>query len=83
MSAGLTVTAYALYCMDAAILAPGLEFASLPFVVFGVLEYLRIVQTRDAGGSPVDLLASSPALLGCGAAWLIVILLGLRASPGP
>ena len=83
VSAGLTITAYALYCIDAAILAPGLEFASLPFVVFGVLEYLRIVQTRDAGGSPVDLLVSSPALLGCGAGWLLAILLGLRASSGP
>ena len=83
VSAGLTITAYALYCIDAAILAPGFEFASLPFVVFGVLEYLRIVQTRDAGGSPVDLLASSPALLGCGAGWLIAVLLGLRASMGP
>ena len=83
VSAGLTITAYALYCIDAAILAPGFEFASLPFVVFGVLEYLRIVQTRDAGGSPVDLLVSSPALLGCGAGWLAAILLGLRASSGP
>ena len=83
VSAGLTITAYALYCLDAAILAPGFEFASLPFVVFGVLEYLRMVQTRDAGGSPVDLLTSSPALLGCGAGWLVAILLGLRASIGP
>ena len=83
VSAGLTITAYALYCLDAAILAPGFEFASLPFVVFGVLEYLRMVQTRDAGGSPVDLLASSPALLGCGAGWLVAVLLGLRASIGP
>ena len=83
VSAGLTITAYALYCLDAAILAPGFEFASLPFVLFGVLEYLRIVQTRDAGGSPVDLLVSSPALLGCGAGWVVAVLLGLRASGGP
>ena len=82
LSAGLTVTAYALYCMDAAILAPGREFASLPFVVLGVLEYLRLVQTRDAGGSPVDLLLSSWVLLGCGAAWVIAILIGLGASAG-
>lgn len=83
MSAGLTMTAYALYCLDGAILAPGFEFASLPFVVFGVLEYLRMVQTRDAGGSPVDLLASSPALLVCGAGWVVAVLIGLRASGGP
>lgn len=83
VSAGLTITAYALYCIDAAILAPGLEFGSLAFVVFGVLEYLRIVQTRDAGGSPVDLLASSRALMACGTGWVLVILLGLRASAGP
>ena len=82
VSAGLTITAYALYCLDAAILAPGFEFASLPFVVFGVLEYLRIVQTRDAGGSPLDLLVSSLALLGCGAGWAIAVLLGLLVSSG-
>ncbi len=80
VSAGLTITAYALYCMDAAVLAPGREFASLPFVVFGVMECLRIVHAEDGGGSPVDMLLSSPVLLACSFAWAGAILLSVRVS---
>ena len=80
VSAGLTITAYALYCMDADVLLPGREFASLPFVVFGVLECLRIVHAEEGGGSPVDMLLSSPALLACSFAWAAAILLSIRVS---
>ena len=80
VSAGLTITAYALYCMDAAVLLPGREFASLPFVVFGVMECLRIVHAEDGGGSPVDMLLSSPVLLACSLAWAAAILLSVRVS---
>ena len=80
VSAGLTITAYALYCMDAAVLVPGREFASLPFVVFGVMECLRIVHAEDGGGSPVDMLLSSPVLLACSLAWAAAILLSVRVS---
>ena len=80
VSAGLTITAYALYCMDAAVLAPGREFASLPFVVLGVMECLRIVHAEDGGGSPVDMLLSSPVLLACSLAWGAAILLSIRVS---
>lgn len=80
VSAGLTITAYALYCMDAVVLLPGREFASLPFVVFGVMECLRIVHAEDGGGSPVDMLLSSPVLLACSFAWAAAILLSLRVS---
>ena len=80
VSAGLTITAYALYCMDAAVLAPGREFASLPFVVLGVMECLRMVHAEDSGGSPVDMLLSSPVLLACSLAWGAAILLSIRVS---
>jgi decaprenyl-phosphate phosphoribosyltransferase len=80
VSAGLTITAYALYCMDAAVLLPGREFVSLPFVVFGVMECLRIVHAEDGGGSPVDMLLSSPVLLACSCAWAAAILLSIRVS---
>ena len=80
VSAGLTITAYALYCMDAALLVPGREFASLPFVVLGVMECLRIVHAEDGGGSPVDMLLSSPVLLACSLAWAAAILLSVRVS---
>jgi 4-hydroxybenzoate polyprenyltransferase len=74
VSAGMILIAYALYCMDAKVLLPRREFASLPFVVFGVLEYLRLAQVRGEGGSPVDLLLASPAVIVCGIGWTLASL---------
>ena len=62
---------YALYTMEAAVLVPGREFASLPFVLFGVFEYLRLAYINDEGGSPVDLILSSPKLLASGVGWAV------------
>jgi hypothetical protein len=55
-------------------LRPGRELASLPCAAFGILEYLRLVYARGAGGSPADLLLSSPMLLACGVLWLVAVL---------
>ena len=74
VSAAMTLIGYALYCMDAQVLLPGREFASLPFVVFGVLEYLRLAQVKGEGGSPVDLLFRSPALVASGVGWTLASL---------
>ncbi len=74
VSAGMILIGYALYCMDAQVLLPRREFASLPFVVFGVLEYLRLAQVRGEGSSPVDLLFESPALVVCGVGWMLASL---------
>ena len=41
---------------------------------FGVLDYLRVADLRDAGGSPVDVILSSPALLFCGIGWALATL---------
>ncbi len=71
VSASMTLVGYALYCMEAQVLVPGREFASLPFVLFGVLDYLRESMLTDRGGAPLDLLLSSPALLGCGLGWAV------------
>ena len=70
ITAGLAIFSYALYSMDAPVFVAGREFASLPFATFGILEYLRVVHTRDTGRSPVDVLLHSPALLVCGLGWL-------------
>jgi decaprenyl-phosphate phosphoribosyltransferase len=71
VTAGMILIAYALYCIEASVLISGREFASLPFVVFGVLEYLRLVQVRGEGGSPIDLLLASPAIVACGLGWTL------------
>jgi len=72
-----SLMAYALYCIEGGVLtrlAPGREFATLPFVVFGGLEYLRLVHARGAGGSPVDVVLGSPRLLLCGVGWVAAAL---------
>jgi decaprenyl-phosphate phosphoribosyltransferase len=71
VSTSMTLVGYALYCMEAKVLVPGREFASLPFVLFGVLDYLRESMLTDRGGAPLDLILSSPALLGCGVGWAL------------
>ncbi|MCP3977930.1 MAG: UbiA prenyltransferase family protein [bacterium] len=78
LTACLTLIAYALYSMEADVLIPGREFASLPFVVFGVLDYLRVAHLEDRGGSPVDLILSSPTLLICGLGWGVATLWSVR-----
>ena len=71
ITSAMTLMAYALYCIEAAVLIPGREFATLPFVVFGVFDYLRICHVEQTGGSPVDLLLSSPAIMTCGLGWIM------------
>ena len=46
------------------------KFAALPFVVFGVLDYLRMAHVKRGGGSPADMLLRSPTLLVAGVGWL-------------
>jgi hypothetical protein len=77
ITSGMAIVAYALYCMESAVLAPGREFASLPFVVFGVFEYLRLVHVKDEGDSPVDSALHSVKLQICGVGWLAATLWGL------
>ena len=64
-----SLISYALYCIEGGVLAVGREFATLPFVAFGVLEYLRLVHAHGAGGRPVDVLLTSPRLLLAGIGW--------------
>jgi 4-hydroxybenzoate polyprenyltransferase len=70
ISAGMTVLAYALYCKEAQVFLHGREFATLPFVLFGVFDYLRVVHVHNGGGSPVDTILSSPSLLVAGLGWV-------------
>lgn len=78
--AGVTLFSYALYSIETPLLVKGREFASLPFVVFGVLEYLRLAQVRGEGESPVDLLLHSPRLIAAGAGWMLASLWSVGLS---
>jgi 4-hydroxybenzoate polyprenyltransferase len=78
ITAAMAVVGYALYSMESAVLIPARKFASLPFVLFGVLDYLRLVHVREEGGSPVDALLGSPALLATGTGWLLSVVWSVR-----
>jgi 4-hydroxybenzoate polyprenyltransferase len=82
ITAATTLISYSLYCLEAAVLIQGREFASLPFVVFGVLEYLRLAHVHDAGGAPGEVLLHSPALLVSGFGWLAAIYWSVQLPGG-
>ena len=69
--AATALVGYSLYSIEAKVLLPGREFATVPFVWFGVLEYLRISIVEGRGGSPIDAILSSRALLATGVGWLV------------
>jgi decaprenyl-phosphate phosphoribosyltransferase len=77
LTAGVVLLSYGLYCQEALHLMKGREFASLPFVAFGLLDYLRLAYLRNEGASPVDLVLGSPAILVCGIGWSISVLWSL------
>ncbi|HEX7476438.1 MAG TPA: UbiA prenyltransferase family protein [Polyangiales bacterium] len=78
ITASMAVVGYALYSMESAVLIPSRKFASLPFVMFGVLDYLRLVHVRKTGGSPVDVLLASPGLVATGIGWLIAVIWSVK-----
>jgi hypothetical protein len=72
--AGVAVLAYALYCIEVKnILQPGRELASLPFVAYGVLNYLRMVYVEGIGASPVDVACHSLSTQACAIGWLAAV----------
>ncbi len=77
---GVTLISYALYCLEAEVLREGREFATMPFVLFGVLEYLRLAHVQEGEtGSPVDLLLSSPKIIFSGLGWTAATLWSVRS----
>ena len=80
ITAALAIVGYALYSLESTVLMGGRRFASLPFVMFGVLDYLREVHVRQKGASPVDVLLSSPALWITGVGWLLAVIWSLKLA---
>ena len=76
--ASMTIVSYALYSVEAEVLHTGRERAALPFVIYVVLDYLRNVHVKRSGGSPVDMILSSPALVLACVGWLVATLWSLR-----
>ena len=71
--AGVAILSYALYCIEAGILLPHREMASMPFVVFGILNYLRMADMENVGGSPVEVALHSLPTQICGLGWILAV----------
>jgi 4-hydroxybenzoate polyprenyltransferase len=78
ITGAMTVVGYALYSMESAVLLPARKFATLPFVMFVVLDYLRLVHVRKGGGSPVDLVLASPGMLVAGVGWVLAVVWSIK-----
>ena len=78
ISAGITLLSYALYSQEtSSAFVPGRELAGLPFVAFGIFDYLRRIYTENAGGSPVEIAYRSRTLQACVFGWVMVNAWGL------
>lgn len=71
--AGVALLSYALYSIDSAVLVKGREMASMPFVAYGILNYLRLANTENAGGSPVEIAYSSRSSQFCALGWIVAV----------
>ena len=47
--------------------------ASLPFVAYGILNYLRMVYVEGVGGSPVEVAYRSLSMQVCAVGWLVAV----------
>jgi 4-hydroxybenzoate polyprenyltransferase len=71
--AGTAVLSYALYSIEAKVLLEHREMASMPFVVFGILNYLRMADVEGTGGSPVEIALHSVSTQICVLGWAISV----------
>jgi 4-hydroxybenzoate polyprenyltransferase len=71
--AGVAMLAYALYLIEAGIMVPGREMASMPPVAYAIFNYLRLSQISGEGGSPVEFALHSRGAQVCGLAWAVAV----------
>ena len=76
--AGVALLSYALYSMESEVLIKGRAMASMPFVAYGILNYLRLTSTGDAGGSPVEVAYTSRSTQLCGLGWILAVVWSLK-----
>ncbi len=72
--AGVAMLAYALYCIEEiGGRYAGREMISMPFVAYGILNYLRMAQVDGIGGSPVYVAYHSFSMQICAVGWLAAV----------
>lgn len=77
ITAGVALVSYALYSIESGILEEGREMAAMPFVAYGILNYLRLARTENAGGSPVKIAYTSRSSQFCAVGWVVAVLWSL------
>ena len=68
---------YSLYSIEAKVFMHGREMVSLPFVAYGILNYLRLAETENTGDSPVEFVYNSRSSQICAVCWIIAVLWSL------
>jgi 4-hydroxybenzoate polyprenyltransferase len=73
ITATVTLMAYCLYSFNSPVFVEKRQLASVPFVAYGILHYLRISLIQGAGASPVAMFYTSRTLQLCGLGWLLAV----------
>jgi 4-hydroxybenzoate polyprenyltransferase len=69
ITAGIAMVSYALYSIEAQVFIDGRELASLPFVAYAILNYLRLAHTEGKGISPVEMATHEPSFMLASLGW--------------
>jgi 4-hydroxybenzoate polyprenyltransferase len=73
ITATVTLMAYCLYSLDSPVFVKERQLASVPFVAYGILHYLRVALILGAGASPVAMFYKSRTLQVCGLCWFVAV----------
>jgi len=79
---GATVVTYALYCIDEnnPTYSPWMKL-TIPFVIYGLFRYLYLVDRKEEGGNPTEVLLADKPLLINGFLWLAVVFWAVYSHP--
>jgi 4-hydroxybenzoate polyprenyltransferase len=81
---GTTIIAYSLYTFNAPnVPANHTMMLTIPFLVFGIFRYLYLIQVKQEGGAPEELLLSDRPLQITVLLWMVSVLLVFYTQPIP
>jgi len=73
ITAAVAFVSYAIYSIESPVFLEGRELAAMPFVAYGILNYLRLATVENGTGSPVEVAYTSPSSILCAAGWLVAV----------
>jgi 4-hydroxybenzoate polyprenyltransferase len=85
IAAASTVVTYSLYAITTPARPAGISanmlLLTIPFILYAVFRYLFLVQVREEGGTPEEMLLTDPPLLLSVAGWAVSLLVILYVLP--